>query len=131
VRKHRKVTWVNSGWMPFLIGYVPDEDAFAAVSWKFKLEQRWPGDLGGSAGWCQDFKNLKTGEGIILIAIFGEGRDPSDITAMIVHESVHAWQKLCQMIGEEAPGMEMEAYGIQKIFEGIRCAYEKEWGRLT
>lgn len=59
--------------------------------------------------------------------------DPMEIMMTLVHESVHVWQYIRQVIGEDEPGIEMEAYGIENIARGLVSAYtstqgkDKEW----
>ena len=45
--------------------------------------------------------------------------------AMIVHESVHVFQEMCQMMGEDKPSKEFEAYSIQNISQTLFEALEK------
>jgi hypothetical protein len=55
---------------------------------------------------------------VIIIAIDAEAnkRTPlSQVFSLICHESVHAWQMLCEHIGETRPGEESSAYNIQWI----------------
>jgi hypothetical protein len=51
------------------------------------------------------------------------GRTPIDIAALLVHEAVHIWQQEVDMMGEEAPGWEIEAYAIQRISTNLMRAY--------
>jgi hypothetical protein len=37
------------------------------------------------------------------------------IYGLIIHESVHIWQKWCEYYGEHNPGDEQEAYAIQSL----------------
>lgn len=45
--------------------------------------------------------------------------DPITVAATIVHESVHAFQRLCDSIGESQPSREFEAYSIERISERL------------
>jgi hypothetical protein len=45
--------------------------------------------------------------------------DPIEVAAAICHESVHVFQRLCDSIGEDRPGREFEAYGIERIAERL------------
>jgi len=41
--------------------------------------------------------------------------DPIEVAGSLVHESVHVFQRLCDLIGERAPSREFEAYSIERI----------------
>ena len=42
-------------------------------------------------------------------------RTAHEINAIIIHESVHVWQEIREMMYEKEPSSEFEAYSIQKI----------------
>ena len=54
---------------------------------------------------------------------------PLDAFLSLVHEAVHVWQFICQHIGEQKPGIEMEAYGIEGITRGLIEAYFATQGK--
>jgi hypothetical protein len=41
----------------------------------------------------------------------------------ITHEAVHVFQRICELLGEEAPGHEVEAYAIERITQNLIDAY--------
>ena len=51
--------------------------------------------------------------------------NPFQITALLLHESVHVKQWLMELIGENKPSPEFEAYTIQDIYQRLFEAYEK------
>lgn len=51
--------------------------------------------------------------------------DAVQVACVLVHEAVHVWQWHCQRIGEKAPGMEIEAYGIQNISQKLMTEYAR------
>jgi hypothetical protein len=68
---------------------------------------------------------------IVCIANFDD-KNPILIAALLVHEAVHIWQRNCELIGEDNPGHENEAYSIQWLsqelmYEFVRqTAYQKK-----
>jgi hypothetical protein len=44
---------------------------------------------------------------------------------LLVHESVHIWQEICEIIGESNPSSEFEAYSIQYLSQQLILSYEK------
>ena len=53
------------------------------------------------------------------------GRTAVEIAGLLIHESVHVWQRYCDYIGEVEPGMEQEAYGIQSIAQTLLAEYSR------
>ena len=43
---------------------------------------------------------------------------------LIVHESVHVWQKIKERMNEESPSKEFEAYSVQRIAQDLFHLYE-------
>ena len=52
--------------------------------------------------------------------------DPNSVVGLLVHESVHIWQKFRRRIGEENPSDEFEAYSIQAIAQRLIEAYSDQ-----
>lgn len=51
------------------------------------------------------------------------------IAALLVHEAVHVFQRSMQLAGEEKPSKEFEAYGIQRIAQGLMESYIRQTKR--
>ena len=54
-----------------------------------------------------------------------EGQHYISVMAMVVHESVHVFQNMCEKMGEDSPSEEFEAYSIQNITQTLFEALEK------
>lgn len=55
--------------------------------------------------------------------------EPDLIIGLIVHEATHIWQEIQEVIGEDKPGREMEAYAMQAIVQELLTAYRKTRGK--
>lgn len=50
--------------------------------------------------------------------------EPEQYYAMLVHEAVHVFQRVCEHIGEDSPSDEFEAYSIQAISQELMYAWK-------
>jgi len=51
-------------------------------------------------------------------------RPIEQIYALLVHEAVHIWQDVKELIGEKEPSSEFEAYSLQQISQNLMFAYK-------
>lgn len=71
--------------------------------------------------------------GTIIMVSLDKFKERKDAIGVIVHEAVHVWQFICEAIGEERAGVEVEAYSIQDIVVSLIDAYsayhygDKKW----
>jgi hypothetical protein len=65
------------------------------------------------------------GDFVAIVALGGEVKklELEQVYSLLVHEAVHLWQWQCDLIGEDAPSEEFEAYGIQAISQELMFAY--------
>lgn len=65
--------------------------------------------------------------GLTCIVCVGDvsGRSGIEVAGLLVHEAVHVWQAWCRDIGEERPGDEQEAYGVQAIAQELMAEYAR------
>jgi len=82
--------------------------------------------LDGALG-ATHFFNM--GEPLTQIIIVCVPLDPNttarEMYTVLIHEAVHVWQEIQTVIGEEKPGKEQEAYGIETIAYRLMAAYDR------
>jgi hypothetical protein len=129
VKKHNRVVWIEQGWQPVAIGFCPSTKAWDREIKRLNGDQPWP-DSADKGGYTLLGQNDVTGCSTILVCIGrGAERDALDVILTILHEAVHVWQFVREVIGERSPGIEMEAYGIEGITRGLIEAYCESQGR--
>lgn len=125
-----KPVWLDQGWQPTGIAFIPSAEAWEVAMKQFNSNDPFPIDGMNSFGVTKWLVNDKTGASVILVvmndAISG---DPVEVVSTLVHEAVHVWQFACEHMGEEKPGIEMEAYGIQHITRELIRAYGRTMGK--
>ena len=52
-------------------------------------------------------------------------RTAHEINAIIIHESVHVWQEIREMMYEKEPSSEFEAYSIQQIASNLMSEFKE------
>ena len=70
------------------------------------------------------FKQRK-GKCIAIVEIAITNRPMYVTHALLAHEAVHIWQEVRQMMGEQDPSCEFEAYSIQRIAQDLFYEYEQ------
>lgn len=104
-----------------------DEYLKAVKHCKVKNPDRWlsPRMMACVHYWEQDDKSICI---VCLMPDIEKHFDPIAVASMLVHESVHIFQYLCRSIGEDNPGVEFEAYSIQRISETLMREYSRRLG---
>lgn len=46
-------------------------------------------------------------------------KEPIEVYGLLLHEAVHIWQRVRQLMGETNPSVEFEAYSIQAIAQDL------------
>lgn len=130
MKKYDNVVWLHSGWQPVGIAFCPSEEAWNRASKRYKIDGGPYPSIAGFGGHTQHFRDTENHSSIILVTVGrGSERDAMEVISTLVHEAVHVWQFICEVIGEENPGIETEAYSIQHITEMLIDAYCKTQGK--
>lgn len=127
--KYDRVVWIDQGWQPVAIGFCPSPAAWRREIKRLNGTQEWPEEA-DKGGYTLLGKNDETGCSTILVCLSANAeRDAMEVIMTLVHEAVHVWRFVRQVIGENYPGIEMEAYGIEGITRGLIDAYCRTRGK--
>lgn len=123
IRKNRTV-WIDVGYFgsTFYAGFAPNEAAWKYDMARFKLGTPYPKSAGCATSFVEGEKTVI----IITIDSTGDKTNGLNLTSLLLHESVHVFQRLCEHIGEdEKPSKEFEAYMIQHIYGDLADAFAR------
>ena len=127
VKKHGAY-WLDNGWFPFNIGFVPDLKSWEKVTKYLKAEDA---PYGESAGRCTNLVNTETRDLCILISIkHWDTKDSAAVAGLVAHEAVHAFEFMCDHIGEDKPSSEFKAYAVQSFVREVLDCIEIERKKL-
>lgn len=82
----------------------------------------------GSNATTHTFEHEKNGICCVVCLSSFKDRDPIEVAGLLVHEAVHVWQAYCNDIGEDRPGIEQEAYGVQAIAQELMAEFARRMG---
>lgn len=116
--------WVEIGFLPIEIGYVPNARAWKKTlkARKFKAEP-YP----ATAGRCVHWEGTGTGPDVVLITVGKQARNllMTQVAGIIAHECMHAWRHIREAIGEKEPSAEFEAYALQTLVQHVVYAHRE------
>jgi len=73
------------------------------------------------------FEHLESAEKCAIVTMHpNKERELEQVYALLVHEAVHIWQATKEVIGEDHPGKETEAYAIQRIAQSLMFSYKEQ-----
>lgn len=114
---------------PIYYGLCTSEKAFNKELKRLKIPKSQRGDFISNEWSDATVHYFEKDDKEILIVCIDKKKNkeananPIEIVGLLVHESVHIWQKIKQHIGEDYPSVEFEAYSIQKISQELINAY--------
>ncbi len=130
------VLWMVQPWFPINLGFCPSQEIWdkwmkrCGITGQDAIYPELDRRTGGTFSWfAPDDHDNYVPFGLITIGPDAEKRDPSVVTGMLVHESVHAFQYVLRRMNEKGmPGSEFEAYSIQAIYMFMENAFsETRW----
>lgn len=116
--------WVELGFLPVNVGYVPNKRAWRKTLKQMKRRQDpFPESDGSATVWANVDPNHTT---VILITIGkrASGYSVTQVAGLIAHECMHTWRYIREAIGEKEPSSEFEAYVLQALVQNIAHAHQ-------
>ena len=121
----KKATWLGDCLiqLPCNIAICDSEAQFLNILKKIKLSaQLWPVWIADKAEGCTHLFSDEHGDMVCVICV-RKGLSRTCTIGIIVHEAVHAWQLIKNIIAEDKPSDEFEAYAIQNLSQRLISAY--------
>jgi hypothetical protein len=109
--------WIELGFLPIEVGYVPDAKAWRASLKRLKVE---PMEYPDTDGRCVRWTNVgPERKDIVLICVGERSKNYSvaQVTGIIAHECMHAWKYVREAMQETEPSTEFEAYAMQCLVQ--------------
>lgn len=121
-----EVYWVELGFLPVEVGYVPNAKAWDAALAKMKVEPVPFPTTDAKCIWWDRAEGLE--KNVILITIGERCKDfsVSQVAGLIAHECQHAWRHIKKITGEKKPSPEFEAYVLQALVQNVMFAHGKK-----
>lgn len=120
------VYWVELGFLPVQVGYVPNAKAWGAMLVKMQVD---PTPYPTSDARCTWWDRANGANDNIILIVLGErvkDFSVSQVAGLIAHECQHAWRHIKIIIGEKKPSKEFEAYVLQILVQNVMFAHGKK-----
>lgn len=133
-KKHPPLEWLDRGLLtsPYCYALCLSEEAFHAELRRLNVPERhWPEFLKTTHAHATTnlFEKLDEAANCAIVTMH-PNKDPrrelEQVYALLVHEAVHIWQYSKEVIGEDHPGKETEAYAIQRIAQSLMFSYKEQ-----
>lgn len=127
--------WIELGFLPAEVGYVPHENAWHASLARLKVEPMAYPDTDGR---CVHWENVGPDrKSVILICVGARAKNYSlaQVVGIIAHECQHAWRFIREAMGETEPSSEFEAYALQCLVQHAVYAHmtkrKRPWAKAA
>ena len=121
-----KINWLDRGLIlnPLYFSLCTSEVLLQKELKKLKCKMDF-GITKGKDATTNFLKNEKN-ETVAFVCLYNHKYDLQQIHAMLAHEAVHIWQEIKEIMGEEKPSKEFEAYSIQQISQQLFYEYKRQ-----
>lgn len=100
------------------------EAEFRRVAKTLSSEENPPFVLDGATATSHHYHPIKGADFVSVVCVQSKKMTQVEVAGILAHEAVHVWRRYCEFIGEKDAGEEMEAYGIQSIFQALLEAWK-------
>jgi hypothetical protein len=119
-----KIEYFDMGGIPLYVGIALTEKSFKKEMKRLNVKEP-PAFVPEKADACCHTFDKPDGKIACIIAIKEPRKRPvQQVYALLVHESVHVWQRVREAMNESEPSREFEAYTVQWISQ--QCFYAVE-----
>jgi len=131
-KKPSGLEWLNRDLLtsPYCYALCLSEEVFHVELRSLEVPERhWPEFLKTSHAHATTnfFEKLDGAENCAIVTMHpSKDREIEQVYALLVHEAVHIWQATKELIGEDHPGKETEAYAIQRIAQSLMFLYKEQ-----
>lgn len=131
-KKPAPIEWLDRDLLtsPYRYALCLSEEAFHAALKRLGVPERhWPEFLKTTHANATTsfFETLDGAENCAIVTMHPcPEREVEQAYALLVHEAVHIWQACKEVIGEDHPGKETEAYAIQRIAQSLMFSYKEQ-----
>lgn len=118
-----KVIWLDRGYQPAFLGYVPNKRAWDKEMASRGLKgEAYPRHAATTSAFRSDRAY------VILVSVNEarrKGRSRLELMGLLAHEATHVKQLMFKEMGVKKPDMETEAYTVQAIFQQLVTAFAR------
>lgn len=128
-----RVMWAPSTAMPPYFGLCLSKKAWDKLVKDYNLEGIDNVSGNGNDATCMIFANGKNPKQTFILITLADGWQKKPILTifgLLVHECVHAFDQMCERIGEHNPSSEFKAYFIQMLFQNFADSIMKLKGKM-
>lgn len=131
-KKPTPLQWLDRDLLtsPYCYALCLSEEAFHTELRRLKVPERhWPEFLKTTHAHATTnfFEKLDEAANCAIISMHpAKDKELEQVYALLVHEAVHIWQACKEVIGEDHPGKETEAYAIQRIAQSLMFSYKEQ-----
>ena len=131
-KKPSPLEWLDRDLLtsPYCYALCLSEESFHAEMKRLGVpERRWPEFLKTTHAHATTnfFEKLDEAANCAIVTMHPSyDREIEQVYVLLVHEAVHIWQACKEVIGEDAPGKESEAYAIQRIAQSLMFSYKEQ-----